>query len=109
MLWNNDVAHTAVALPVLPGDNYGVATAINGSGQALGNSYYGTPGSWDATPARLVIWRDGAVFALQDLLDPASGAGWTLTGAAAINNLGQIAGSATFNGQTRAVLLTPLP
>jgi uncharacterized membrane protein len=107
VLWNNDAAHTPVELPVLPGDNHGAATAINAAGQVLGNSYYGTPGTWDATPARLVLWHDRVPYALQDLLDPVSAAGWTLTGAAAINNLGQIVGSATFNGQARAVLLTP--
>ncbi|WP_088279165.1 hypothetical protein [Ideonella sp. A 288] len=110
VLWNNDPAHTAVALPPLPGDNAGQAFAINNLGQVLGTSNLTVPGTWDgATPERLVIWRDGGVFTLQSLLDPVSGAGWTVVAAAAINNVGQIAATATFNGQTRPVLLTPMP
>lgn len=107
VLWNNDAAHTPVELPALPGDNSGDPIAINNLGQILGTSYYMTPGTWDATPARLVIWRDGGVFELQALLDATTGQGWTLTNVGAINNLGQIAGFGFHNGQTRAFLLTP--
>ena len=108
VVWNNDAAHTPSELPVLPGDNSGAATAINNLGQAIGASYYSTPGTWDATPSRLVVWRDGGVLELQAVLDAAPGAGWTLTSATAINNLGQIVGSGIHNGQTRAFLLTPV-
>lgn len=108
VIWNSDAAHTPTELGVLPGDNYGTATAINNLGHVLGTSYYGTPGTWDAKPSRVVVWRDGGVFELQSLLEPVTGAGWTITSASAINNLGQIVGSGVHNGQARAFLLTPL-
>ena len=37
-----------------------------------------------------------------------NGAGWNLAEGHSINDAGQIAGLGTFNGQTRAFLLTPL-
>ncbi len=107
VLWNNDAARTAIELPFLPGDNYGVAQKINNHGQILGWSAYGTPGTWDVTPSRLVLWSDGAVYELQSLVDPA--AGWTISSAAALNNAGQIAASGLRNGIFHALLLTPLP
>lgn len=107
VMWNNDAAHTPVELPALPGDNSGDATAINTLGQVLGTSYYMTPGTWDGTPARTVVWRDGGVFELQSLLDTATGQGWTITSAGSINNVGQIAGFGFHNGETHAFLLTP--
>jgi uncharacterized membrane protein len=107
VLWNNDAAHTAVDLGVLPGDNYGGAIAINIRGEAIGYSAYGVPGTWNIGPARYVVWRDGGVFDLQTLLDPFSGAGWTITGVSAINNAGQIVGVGTHNGVTTAFVMTP--
>jgi uncharacterized membrane protein len=109
VVWNNDAAHTAIELPLLPGDNYGIASRINNLGQVLGSSAAGELGTWNVGPARLVLWRDGDVFELQTLHDPATGAGWTITTASAINNLGQIVGTGIHNGQTRAFLMTPLP
>lgn len=91
----------------LPGDNYGSATAINNLGHILGSSAYSTPGTWDAGPSRLFIWRDGGVFELQSLLDPASGEGWTITSVSGINNLGQIIGSGLHNGQPASFVMTP--
>ena len=109
ILWNNNAAQTPIELPVLAGDNYGSATTINNSGVILGRSYYGTPGTWDATPSRQVVWEDGVVFELQSSLDPVTGAGLTLTYASAINNAGQIAATATrADGVKRAILLTPM-
>jgi probable HAF family extracellular repeat protein len=43
-----------------------------------------------------------------NLLIPA-GSGWVLTAATGINDLGQITGSGTINGQTHAFRLTPVP
>ena len=108
VLWDGDLAHTAVALPLLPGDNYGVASAINNLGHILGFSAYGVPGTWDIGPSRFVIWRDGGVFELQSLLDPVSGDGWTITSVSAINNLGQIVGFGSHNGQPTSFLMTPV-
>jgi probable HAF family extracellular repeat protein len=107
-VWNNDAAHAATELPLLPGDNYGTASAINNLGQILGSSAYGVPGTLNVSPAKLVIWRDGGVFELQSVLDANTGAGWTLSTAAAINNLGQIVGLGVHNGQNHAFLLTPM-
>jgi uncharacterized membrane protein len=108
VIWGNDAAHTATALPLLAGDDYGVALAVNNQGQAVGTSAYAVPGTWDVGPARYVVWRDGGVFDLQTLLDPASGNGWTITSVAAINDLGQIAGSGLHNGQPATFVLTPM-
>jgi uncharacterized membrane protein len=108
VLWNNDAAHTPLELPVLPGDNYGVATAINNLGQAIGSSAYAVPGTWNVGPSHSVVWRDGGVFNLQSLLDPATGSGWTISGVSAINNLGQIVGFGLHNGKSTAFLMTPL-
>ena len=41
-------------------------------------------------------------------LEPVSGAGWNISTASAINNLGQIVGLGVHNGQNRAYLLTPI-
>jgi uncharacterized membrane protein len=108
VVWKNDAAHTPAALPVLPGDNYGTAVAINNLGQVLGTSAYAVPGTWNVGPSRVVIWRDGGVFELQSLLDPVSGAGWTITSVSGINNAGQIVGAGTHNGQAAAFVMTPV-
>jgi hypothetical protein len=55
-----------------------------------------------------VIWRDGGVFDLQSLLEPVSGAGWTIMSVSAINGVGQIVGSGSYNGQLRNFVMTPL-
>jgi len=108
VIWNNDPARTPVELAVLPGDNYGSATTINNLGHVLGSSALSQPGTWNVGPARLVVWRDGGVFELQSLLDPATGAGWTLVKVSALNNLGQIVGLGMHHGQNRAFILTPI-
>ena len=80
VMWSNDPLHTPVDLPFLPGDNYGTATAINNLGQVIGWSAYDVPGTWNVGPARYVVWRDGGVFELQSLLDPAIAAEWVISG-----------------------------
>ncbi len=85
-MWNSDAAHTVTELPVLPGHNYGSASQINIKGQVIGFSAYATPGTWDVTDSKAVIWVDGGVFDLQSLLDPATGAGWTIENAAGMND-----------------------
>lgn len=54
-----------------------------------------------------VLWRNGAILDLNDLIDPASG--WRLLSAEGINNAGQIVGFGTLGGQTRAFVLTIVP
>lgn len=108
VLWNNDAAHSATALPFPAGDNYGAAQSINKLGHVLGFTAYATPGTWNTTGSHVVIWRDGGVFDLASLLDPASGAGWTITYAAALNNLGQIVGLGFLNGQLTPFVMTPV-
>ena len=112
VLWNNDASHTPVNLPLLAGDNYGSAVAINTAGQILGVSAFGTntaPVGLSVGPGRTryVIWRDGGVFELQSLLDATSGAGWTITGVFGINNSGKILGSGTHNGQNALFVMSP--
>jgi uncharacterized membrane protein len=107
VFWNNDAAHTAIELPLLPGDNYGLAAAINNLGQILGTSAYMTPGTTNVTSSRTVIWRDGGVFEVESLLDPVSGNGWTITSVSGINNLGEIVGVGSYNGQATPFVMTP--
>ena len=109
VLWNSDPAHTPAELPLLPGDNYGSATAINKLGHMIGWSAYSTPGTWNVGAPSLVVWLDGRVFELQSLLDTVSGAGWTLTSAWAINNVGQIAGMGVHERVERAFIMTLNP
>jgi probable HAF family extracellular repeat protein len=54
-----------------------------------------------------VLWRDGRIFDLNDLIDPSIG--WRLLSAEGINDRGQIVGFGTFDGQTRAFVLTVIP
>lgn len=109
IFWNNDAKHTATLLALPPGDNYGGAIKVNNLGHVLGYSAYGEPGTWNIGPSRPVLWRDGAVYTVQSLLDSTTGVGWTVTSAIGLNNKGQILGVGIHNGQERAFLLTPTP
>jgi hypothetical protein len=42
-------------------------------------------------------------------MSPAVGSGWVLSKASGINDLGQIVGAGSINGQTHAFLMTPVP
>jgi probable HAF family extracellular repeat protein len=109
VIWNNDAAHTPTELPLLPGDNMGSASRINNLGHALGWSAFSPDGGFNTMgQQKLVLWRDGGVYDLQSVLDPGTGAGWSISTASAINNLGQIVGLGVHNGQNRAYLLTPI-
>jgi probable HAF family extracellular repeat protein len=87
------------SLGTLAGDAASEATAINLRGQAVGRS-----GSADFSTARAVLWQGGVAFDLNNLVTRGD---WTLIGATAINDLGQIAGVGLRGGQRRAFLLTP--
>ncbi|MBI3000566.1 MAG: hypothetical protein HYY46_19250 [Deltaproteobacteria bacterium] len=86
-------------LGALSGDGWSSALGINGPGQVVGWS--GNSGF----PQRAFLWQSGVMQDLNNLIPP--GSGWTLTQARSINDAGQIVGSGTLNGQTRAFLLTP--
>ena len=99
------------------------ALAINNIGQVTGAG-----GMWDngsIVPTGLIgrdindftqitgdgyFWESGTLYHLNDLLDPATGAGWTINVSRGINNLGQIAATGTFDGSlSMPLLLTPIP
>ena len=52
-----------------------------------------------------LIWQDGVMQRLDDLIDPATGAGWIFYSADAINDAGQICAFGNLGG----ALLTPMP
>lgn len=108
VMWDNDAAHTVSELPVLPGDNVGSASEINMLGQIIGWSAYRTPDTTNTTVGTYVLWQDGAVYDLQSLLEPLTGAGWVITGALGLNNLGQIVGVGKYNGAVASFVMTPV-
>jgi uncharacterized membrane protein len=107
VLWHNDPAHTALELSLLPGDNFGSARLINSEGTIVGSSAASEPGTWNTTPSKIIVWVGGIVCDLQSLV-AASAPGWTISEILDINNLGQLCGHATYNGQTHAIVLTPV-
>ena len=92
------------ALPTGTGLVSGIAP-IPGTTSLWAAGYLETNGG---TCSDAVIWRDGGVFDLQSLLDPLTGAGWTITSAAALNNLGQIVGTGTYQGAVAVFVMTPV-
>jgi probable HAF family extracellular repeat protein len=76
------------------------ATAINDNGQIVGFSDTGFK------PRVAFLWQNGQMADLNGLVYGA--ADWTFEGATGINNLGQIVGNGSRNGQIRGFLLTPL-
>ena len=72
-------------------------------------SYYGEVIGWSQIAGdaqqHAFIWRNGVISDLNDAIPAASG--WVLHTASGINGAGQIVGSGTKNGVTRAFLLTP--
>jgi probable HAF family extracellular repeat protein len=96
-----DLGHSPVS-----GYDGSVANGINDDGVVVGYSF-AYPENLTPLPARAFVhfppssWHD-----LEDLVPNA--AGWQLGYAQAINNLGQIAGWGTFQGNMRGFLLTPM-
>lgn len=84
-----------------------IAYAINDNGSIVGNLYRGDPAT--EPPARAFLHTpDRGMVDLNTLVDP--GSGMTLETAFAINDAGQIVGSAiTAERETHAYLLTPRP
>ncbi|HYF37798.1 MAG TPA: choice-of-anchor M domain-containing protein, partial [Prosthecobacter sp.] len=82
-----------------PTTNYhSVANDVNESGLVVGNSQ-----RIAGSPAVATIWKDGAAIDLNSWLPP--GSGWVLTNADGINDRGDITGTGTFGGASRAFLL----
>lgn len=110
-LYDKDAGVPATVLPLNPldGDLYSRARDIDEAGRAVGWSR-GINGN-KAEQYSATLWEDGKVTDLNDLI-PAN-SGWKLVDAYAINESGQIVGSAFKNGnesdpgQLRAFLLTP--
>jgi probable HAF family extracellular repeat protein len=78
------------------------AKGINKLGQIVG--WYNKPGYGHYA----FVYTNGSIHDLNTLLD-ASGAGWSLSEATAINDHGQIICKAVGHGMSHAVLLTPVP
>ena len=95
VLWENDKIRDLGTL----GGTDSAAYGINEKGVVVGKSQIrnGTEHAFS--------WKKGKMTDLNRLIPDASG--WTLKYANAINNVGQIVGTGTHDGQTRAFLLTP--
>jgi hypothetical protein len=109
LLWKASAGYALTELPVLPGDNYGVALGINNAGTIYGTSAYGVPGTWDITAGQYVIWTNGMPTPLASLLDPVTNAGWQITAMMGINNKGQLVVNVSNGVVQRAGVLTPTP
>ena len=81
-----------------PAGRDSTAVGINASDVVVGYSS-------DSKHPLALVWIDGVVHVLDDLLDAKSGAGWRLVSANAINDAGQICA----DGNKGAALLTPMP
>jgi len=88
-------------LGTLPGLADSAAADVSDAGDAVG---YASPAP-DSPARRAVLWHDGQIVDLNNLLPP--GSGWLLTEARAVNARGQIAGVGLAGGHPRAFLLTP--
>lgn len=98
VLWRNG---SVVALAPLGGSGHDcVAKAINNRGQIVGHTIRPLLSEY-----RAILWEDGKPVGLNRLVGAAPG--WTLNQGRDINDRGQIVGKGTFEGRTRAFLLTP--
>ncbi len=93
---------TTQYLDELPGSSYVVANHINDAGQIIGWRNYPNP-----TQASAVIWNNGYMQDLNDLVHVDSGGGWTLNSAERMNWRGQIVGIGTRNGVRMGYIATP--
>jgi hypothetical protein len=92
----------SATLPDLSGTNNCSAAGVNSSGMAVGNCY--TAGQTNSTA---VLWQSGAATNLNSLI--AANTGWVLEQATGVNDIGQISGFGTYNGNVNAFTLTPAP
>lgn len=119
---------TVTYLGFLPGYNRSDPRAINNQGQIVGVATYFGAAPPDCNgglitnllaymehcrpttskTSRPFLYADQRMTDLNTLLFPEQAARYVLTDAGAINDAGQIAATASVNGQSRAVLLTPV-
>lgn len=92
-------------LGTLPGMSNSVAVDINNHGQIIGTSDGFSPNG--ASITRSFLYENGHMTDLGSLPEIAA-AGWKIETVTAINNLGQITGYGTYNGQTRGFILSGL-
>lgn len=90
-------------LGTLGDDPFSRARDIDESGRVVGWSRNET--GTTAQQFSAVLWEDGSIRDLNDLIP--AGTGWKLTDAYAIDGRGRIAGSGFKDGQLQAFLLTP--
>jgi len=84
------------------GGTHSLAYGINDRGAVVGKSYTeGDPGTYAA-----FLWDGEALVNLNSLIDP--NLGWVLNQGRSINNLGQIVGAGTIDGESHAFLMTPI-
>jgi probable HAF family extracellular repeat protein len=87
-------------LGTLSGTGTSAANAVNSQGDLVGSS-----SAFGSTSHAFIFYASGTdMLDLNDLVE--NGAGWILTSANGINDMGQIVGTGTIDGQTHAYLLT---
>ena len=91
-------------LGAIAGDTGSQALGVNASGVVVGESFL----SGSIPLPRAFVYDGGMMFDLRSLVD-ASGAGWTFSSAAGVNDAGQIVGTGYIEGRTHAFVLTPVP
>jgi filamentous hemagglutinin family protein len=91
---------TMTSLGTLPGDNFSYAYGINNQGQVVGYSGGNNGG-------RAFLYSGGVMLDPNNLIP--TGSGWNVSSVSAINDSGQIAGTGTIGGQSRAFIMSPNP
>lgn len=109
ILWSNGNPRSATVLPTLPGDRNALPVTINNLGQVLGVGQTEPSLNGGVSKDHPIVWRDGGVFDLQSLVDPASMGSLTLLSASGLNHRGQIAAIGMRGGLQRPLVLTPAP
>ena len=104
-----DATNGLQVVPEGPGFGwYQQATGMNDLGQVIGYSYAGSAWSYSPNIQLAFIWdKINGVQKLNDLIPADSG--WVLQKPHVINNINQIAGTGTLNGNSEAFLLKPIP
>jgi probable HAF family extracellular repeat protein len=100
VIWNGGVPTLIPAINPSPISRHDIAYAIDTTGVAVGVD--------DTTGANhAFIYSGGTTTDLNSLINPSSG--WLLSSAVGINDQGDIVGNGTFNGQSLAFELVPVP